>query len=70
MRCNVRTSRCLVALILSILMISGTGAAADDGAQGAWLGVRLDGGAASDRGVRVSRIFEGSPAERARSPVR
>ena len=63
MRSNVRTSRCLVALIL--LLTSGAGAAADDRAQGAWLGVRLNGTAASDGSVLVSRIFEGSAAERA-----
>ncbi len=62
MRCNVWTSRCLVALIL---LLAWAGAAADDRVQGAWLGVRLNGTAASDGRVQVSRIFEGSPADRA-----
>ena len=63
MRRTIRTSRCLLGLIL--LIFSGAGAAADDGEQGAWLGVRLNGTAAPDRAVLVSRVFEGSPAERA-----
>ena len=59
---SVRTS-CLVVMIL--LLTSGAGTAADDSGQGAWLGVRLDGTGATDGGVRLSRIFEGSPADRA-----
>ena len=63
MRCNVRLSRCLVALIL--LLAWGAVAGAGDSERGAWLGVRLNGTAAPDGGVLVSRIFEGSPADRA-----
>jgi len=62
MRCIPRTSRSVVALIL--LLTSGLGAMADDSAQGAWLGVRLN-GMASDGGIIVSGIFEGSPTDRA-----
>ena len=62
MRCNAWTSRCVVALILFLTL--GFGATADDKAQGAWLGVRLN-GMASDGGIRVAGIFEGSPADRA-----
>ena len=62
MRCIPRTSRSVIALIL--LLTSGLGAMADDSAQGAWLGVRLN-GMASDGGIIVSGIFEGSPADRA-----
>ena len=56
------TSRCVVALILFLTL--GFGATADDKAQGAWLGVRLN-GMASDGGIQVAGIFEGSPADRA-----
>jgi len=52
-------------VVLMLLLTSGAGTAADDSKQGAWLGVRLNGAAATDGGVRVSRIFEGSPADRA-----
>ena len=62
MRCNAWTSRCVVALILFLTL--GFGATADDKAQGAWLGVRLN-GMASDGGIQVAGIFEGSPADRA-----
>jgi serine protease Do len=53
-------------LALVLVAVLGTGALAEEEKpEGAWLGVRLSGPATPERGVRVSRVFEGSPADRA-----
>jgi len=55
---------CALALVLAAVL--GAGAAAEEETPpGAWLGVRLSGPAAPEQGVAVSRVFAGSPADRA-----
>jgi serine protease Do len=52
--------------VLIVALALGAGAAgAEEKPQGPWLGIRLSGPAAPEEGVGVSRIYEGSPADRA-----
>jgi S1-C subfamily serine protease len=61
---RVNTSGWLLAA--GLVLALATGAAADDDAsRGPWLGIRLGGSGSADGGVSVSRVFNGSPAERA-----
>lgn len=54
----------LLALI-AMLALGSVSAADEDQPPSAWLGVRLSGPATPEQGVAVSRVFEGSPADRA-----
>jgi S1-C subfamily serine protease len=51
--------------LIAALAVGFVSAADDDRPPSAWLGVRLSGLATPEQGVAVSRIFEGSPADRA-----
>jgi S1-C subfamily serine protease len=51
--------------LIAALALGSVSAAEDDQPPSAWLGVRLSGPATPEQGVAVSRVFEGSPADRA-----
>ena len=51
--------------LIAALALGAVSAADDDQPPSAWLGVRLGGPATPEQGVAVSRVFEGSPADRA-----
>jgi len=61
---NRRTSAWIAAVLITLAVGSGA-SAQEKKSEGSWLGVRLDGRGGSEQGVLVSRIFEGSPADRA-----
>lgn len=61
-----RASKLVWLLALVAALVLGSVSAADeDQPPSAWLGVRLSGLATPEQGVGISRVFEGSPADRA-----
>jgi S1-C subfamily serine protease len=62
---SYRRTSAWFAAVLIVVAAGNVVSAQEKRSEGSWLGVRLDGRGGSEQGVLVSRIFEGSPADRA-----